>query len=129
MADMCTLPNFGTCFSMQVYCGQCVNIFKCQNYVHNLWHNDLGVSPKHSPTQPNNIYLILAKIILYTICFFYLFWLMTSFENFFYPESQQAVIKLILWPTKHWKCKIFGQSELNYCQLNSIMCTLKNSYE
>ena len=46
-------------------------------------------------------------------------------DNFWQPiylGSQQAGMKLIRWPTQHWKCKIVGQSQLDFCQLDSLIC-------
>ena len=46
---------------------------------------------------------------------------MTIFDNFLDLESQQAVIKLISWPTLHWKCKMLGE----FGQLDYPNCILK----
>ena len=37
--------------------------------------------------------------------------------NTFYIGSHLAVITLIWWPTQHLKCKIVGQSQLDFCKL------------
>ena len=47
---------------------------------------------------------------------------MTIFDNCFYLGSQQAVIKLIWWPTKNWNCIIFRQNEVQFLLVRFFLC-------
>ena len=80
--------------------------------------------------EPSNVCLILANFTLYTTgllsFWLYLFFLISyNFFNCFDLASQQEAIKLFWWLTTCWNYFISSQNEVNFCQLDSLMCTLR----
>ena len=84
--------------------------------------------------SPCRIHFVVHKwFFVFLICSLS-FWLMTTFDNCFYLGSQQAVIKLIWWPTKGWNCIISKENEVGFLSVrfpyvHCIACTWYSSQQ
>ena len=77
--------------------------------------------PYFSPTQPSNIYLILAEVISYMIyslsCL-----IEDTFRQLSFSWIPASCDKIISWPTKHWKSQIVG--EFLSVRLPNVQCSV-----